>query len=106
RVLMLRVEPRGSDQRGIPGTPARLDRTYRELLQRVESVPGVRSASLAHFTPTSRVGFSSPVRLVSGEEVGVPRLMVYPNYFATMGIPIVAGRDFKAGDLDENSALV
>ena len=32
--------------------------------------------------------------------------MVYPNYFATMGIPIVAGRDFNAADLDENSALV
>jgi predicted permease len=105
-VLVVRVEPKGSDQRGVPGTSPRLDRTYRELLQRVESVPGVRSASLAHFTPTSRVGFSSPVRLVSGEEVGVPRLMVYPNYFATMGIPIVAGRDFNAGDLDENSALV
>ncbi|MGH8248171.1 MAG: ABC transporter permease, partial [Gammaproteobacteria bacterium] len=75
-VLVVRVEPKGSDQRNIAGTSARLNRTYKDLLQRVESIPGVRSASLAHFTPTSRVGFSSPVRLVSGEEVGVPRLMV------------------------------
>jgi hypothetical protein len=106
RVLMLRVEPRGSDQRGIPGTPARLDRTYRELLQRVEAIPGVRSASLAHFTPTSRIGFSSPLRLPSGEEASVGRLMVYPKYFATMGIPIVAGRDFGEADTREDSPLV
>jgi predicted permease len=106
RVLMLRVEPRGSDQRGIPGTVARLDRTYRELLQRVEAIPGVRSASLAHFTPTSRIGFSSPLRLPSGEEASVGRLMVYPKYFATMGIPIVAGRDFGEADTREDSPLV
>jgi predicted permease len=102
-VLLVRVEPKGSDQRNIPGTSERLDRAYRDLLQRVEAIHGVRAASMAHFTPTSRVGFSSPLKLQSGEEMRVSRLMVYPNYFATMSIPIVAGRDFNAGDLDGNS---
>ena len=105
-VLVVRVEPKGSDQRGIPGTSERLDRIYKELLQRVESVPGVRSATMAHFTPTSRIGFFSPFKFPTGEEIRVPSLMVYPNYFATLGIPIVAGRDFAAADLDENSPLV
>ena len=39
-VLILRVEPRGSDQRNIPGTSERLDRTYRELIRRVQDIPG------------------------------------------------------------------
>ena len=38
-VLIVRVEPRGSDQRGVPGASARLDRTYRDLLQRVDVHP-------------------------------------------------------------------
>jgi predicted permease len=61
---------------------------------------------MAHFTPTNRIGFSSPFKLPSGEEIRVPSLMVYPNYFATLGIPIVAGRDFISADLNENSPLV
>ena len=40
-VLIVRVEPKGSDQRNIPGTSARLDRIYKDLLARVESIPGV-----------------------------------------------------------------
>ena len=59
-VLIMRVEPRGSDQRGVPGASERLDRTYRDLLQRVAAVPGVRAASLAHFSPTTRVGYFGP----------------------------------------------
>ncbi len=34
-VLVIRVEPRGSDQRACQAQPERLDRTYLELLQRV-----------------------------------------------------------------------
>ena len=99
-VLMVRVEPRGSDQRGVPGASERLDRTYRNLLERVKSIPGVRGASLAHFSPTSRVGYAGPVRLPDGTVQRVPQMMVYPNYFATMGVPLSAGRDFSERDLD------
>ena len=62
--------------------------------------------SLAHFSPTGRVGYTSRLRLESGEEANVPRLMVYPNYFATLGIHMVAGRDFGNGDLGEGAPLV
>jgi predicted permease len=105
-VLIVRVEPKGSDQRGVPGTSARLDRTYKELLSRVASIQGVRSASMAQFTPTSVRGLSIPFELPSGEEKRAYVPMVYPNYFATMGIPMLVGRDFNSGDLGETSPHV
>ena len=106
-VVMLRVEPRGSDQRGIPGTSERLDRIYRELIRRAEEIPTVSSASMAQITPTAPNSNSSiPVRLPSGEQVRVPQVMVYPNYFATIGIPLVSGREFDSGDLGEGAPTV
>jgi predicted permease len=105
-VLIMRVEPRGSDQRGVPGTSVRLDRAYRDLLERLKTIPGVRSASLAHFNPTNQVGYSEPLRMPSGEIQRVPRVMVYPGYFSTMGIPIVSGRDLDSRDLDMTALRV
>jgi predicted permease len=106
-VLILRVEPKGSDQRNIPGTTERLDRTYRELIRRTQEIPGVRIASMANGTPTAPTSTAgAPVALPSGERVRVPLLMVYPNYFATIAIPFVRGRDFGPGDLAEGAPAV
>ena len=106
-VIVLRVEPRGSDQRGIPGTTERLDRTYRELIRRAREISHVTLASMANTVPsapTSSAG--APVRTPSGEQVRVPMLMVYPSYFETIGIPFVGGRDFGPGDLGERAPAV
>src|SRR5262249_38731650 len=106
RVLIVRVEPRGSDQRGIPGTSQRLDRIYRDLISRVRAIPGVRSATMAHFGPTAEVYYSQANLLPSGEVKRIPTLMVYPGYFETMGIPIRAGRDLEEHDLAAESEQV
>jgi predicted permease len=98
-VLVVRVEPRGSDQRGVKGTSERLDAIYRDLIRRIEAIPGVRSATMAHYAPTSAVTYSEPMQLPSGEIRRIPRLMVYPGYFETMGIALRAGRDFDERDL-------
>jgi putative ABC transport system permease protein len=105
-VLIVRVEPKGSDQRNIPGTSQRLDRVYRDLIARVEVIPGVRSCSLAQFTPTTLRGNYIPFILPSGSEKKALVSMVYPNYFTTMGINAIAGRDFTSGDLAVNAPLV
>jgi putative ABC transport system permease protein len=106
-VLVLRVEPKGSDQRGIPGTTERLDRTYRELIRRVRDIRGVEMASMANSTPTAPTSSAGGlVPLPSGERVRIPLLMVYPDYFATVGMPIVSGRDFATSDLGEQAPAV
>jgi predicted permease len=106
-VLIVRVEPKGSDQRNIPGTTARLDHIYRDLLQRVEAIPGVRTAGMGQSTPTSpNPGGGGQVTFPSGQSMRVPLVMIYPNYFAAVGLPMVAGREFNQSDLGENSPSV
>lgn len=86
-------------------------RFYEELLARVERIPGIRSASLAATIPpsdwSSRVsifyeGQVPPLDYYRGHEfeVGVRVDMnnVAPNYFRTMGIPILQGREFSNRD--------
>ena len=106
QILIGRVEPRGSDQRNVPGASARLDGIYRDLIARVERLPGVQSASLARTAPLVPIGYGGPVTGPSGAEVRAQILMIYPKYFGTMGLRLVSGRDFNEGDLRPGAPLV
>lgn len=99
RVIVAPLEPRGSGRRTADNALT-LDRTYRDLLARIEAIPGVRSASLARTTPLGPNTLGFPVMLPTGAEPRrVDGTIVYPRYFATMGLPIVRGRDFTEDDL-------
>jgi hypothetical protein len=77
---------------------------YRQALERLEALPGVRAASLASFSLLSGSGSNSNI-VVEGyanrpdEDMDCHRLWVGPNYFATMGIPLLQGRDFGPQEL-------
>jgi predicted permease len=76
---------------------------YDDLLARVRTLPGVRAAS---FTTSSVIsgGWDQEGVKVEGYQPGPDENMspnaavVSPGYFATMGIPFVAGRDFTEQD--------
>jgi macrolide transport system ATP-binding/permease protein len=82
-----------------------------ELIDRVKALPGVESAAFARMTPLSYGYFSSSAIAVDGyqpppdEQPTVQYNEVGPEYFATMGIPLLSGREFTRAD-DEKSALV
>jgi macrolide transport system ATP-binding/permease protein len=82
-----------------------------ELLDRVKALPGVESAAFARMTPLSYGSFSSTPIDVDGyqpppeEQPTVEYNEVGPDYLATMGIPLVSGREFTRAD-DEKAALV
>jgi predicted permease len=103
---MVRVEPKGSDQRGVPGASVRLDRVYRGLIGDVDAIPGVEYATMAQFTPLVLRALAVRAEIAPGRQVQALAPMIYPHYFATMGIELVAGRDFNRSDLADTAPRV
>lgn len=91
---------------------------YGDLLDQLGRVPGVRAATLSDFALLSGavhstglyvLGRPEPARDVENAEGGrrdsIDVLIVAPNFFEAMGIPIVAGRRFTDRD-DERAPKV
>jgi predicted permease len=82
-----------------------------ELVDRLARLRGVESVALAGVTPLGYIPFSSTPIAVDGyqpapeEQAEVEYNQVGPAYFATLGIPLLSGRDFLRTD-DENVPLV
>jgi predicted permease len=82
---------------------------FSQLLDRVKQLPGVHSASYSSFTPISgrEVGVNVVVEgytLRPGEVANERFVGVSPEYFETMGIPLLLGREFSEADVDPDSA--
>jgi predicted permease len=77
---------------------------YRELRQRLLAVPGVEEAALASWFPLGLFGCKGSGVFVEGylpppgEDPTYEFAIVSPRYFATLRIPLVAGRDFTDAD--------
>jgi len=69
----------------------------KELLDEIRSVPGVLSAATTTNVPLSQGSWTHGVR-VGSQEGNSKFTWVSPNYFETMGIPIVRGRSFTLDD--------
>jgi predicted permease len=80
-------------------------------MDRVRALPGVQSAAYARVTPLGYGTYSSTPIAVDGyqppaeEQPSVEYNQVGPDYFVTLGIPVLAGREFTRAD-DENAPLV
>ena len=79
---------------------------YRLLNERIAALPGVQSASLASMRILEDNEWDSSLTVQGysakqGENVYAFMNSVSPGYFATLGIPILAGRDFTAQDTDQ-----
>jgi predicted permease len=97
-VLLVTLDPESSGY-----DDEHLALAYQELLQHLEAIPGVRSATICAPSPISGAGANRGVSVEGyqakpGEIRNVMESWVAPRYFATLGTPLLAGRDFTFQD--------
>ena len=82
-----------------------------ELIDRIHALPGIESAAFAAVTPLGYISYPSSPIVVDGyqhspdEQPEVEYNQVGPGYLATLGIPLLSGREFTRTD-DENAPRV
>lgn len=84
---------------------------FREALERIESVPGVRRATATTSIPTDDGGWPGRIvtqehPIVDGTELGVQMIGVTPGFFETLDVPLLQGRDFGTHDLEDGAPRV
>jgi predicted permease len=87
---------------------------YRRLMERLRGIPGVKSASFSSIVAfggmsegkTVQKGGTPPGRGKDGRAVGVSAVsyIVGSDYFATLDLPILRGRDFTPAEEQETKA--
>jgi len=97
------------------GTYAKPEQRFQffdRLVERAKSLPGVRSAGAASFLPVSGGGGLLHFN-ISGRPPKSPHdytaagyRTITPNYFETLGMPLVQGRFFTAADTEKAPAVV
>ena len=85
---------------------------FDEVMRRVRELPGVQSAAVAGNLPFTYNGDSMSISVEGvpdpppGQQLDVIYRAIGPGYFATMGIPIVRGRDFTDQDNGDSKDVV
>ena len=97
-VLLVTLDPEGSGY-----DDDHLALAYQELLQHLEAIPGVRSATICAPSPISGAGANRGVTVEGyqakpGEIRNVMESWIAPKYFATLGTRLLMGRDFSFQD--------
>ena len=82
----------------------------RELLTRFRALPGVQAAAASQITPLSGSSWNDLVQVEGYTPKSQDDALVYfnevtDNFFAALGTPIVAGRDFDPRDLPGSQAV-
>jgi len=93
--------------------PEQIASFYREAIRRISELPGVEQVALGTVVPWRDPGFfaaqftADGYRKANGEED--PRAQfrtVSPGFFSSIGVPIIAGRDFNEGDRRDGEKVV
>jgi predicted permease len=91
-------------------TRPQLTTLYQKLIERVEAIPGVRSASLLSCDIASGCGDASDIFLPgvphTNGETDAQERFVSQEFFATTGIPLIQGRMFADSDTANTPKVV
>ncbi|MEP6915420.1 MAG: ABC transporter permease [Acidobacteriota bacterium] len=88
-------------------------RFYEAAVQRLESEPGVISVAVTNAVPLSAIQpGNNPIEIKGETDAAVEKRptadlnVITPNYFATLGIPVLEGRDFASSDTRTGAPVV
>ena len=91
-----------------PGGYVNLDMNnyHKQLVERIADIPGVRSATLGPLIP-SQSSWKEALSIQSADPATATTVMtsgemIWPNFFETLGIPLIRGRSFEATDDDRH----
>ena len=107
-VLTFRAIPRGQKYSSLPQRAA----FYRQAIERMGALPGVNRAAAVTFLPLTLVRGSKGFTIEGRPPVAPGQIsiagydVVTPEYFATMRIPLRAGRDFSWSDTPETQPVI
>jgi predicted permease len=85
---------------------------YQQALNRIQSEPGVESASAVNFLPLTNLGDAISLTIEGRSappaepELTAAYRVIDQNYFLTLGIPLLRGRYFTEQDNDESHGVV
>ena len=91
---------------------AERERTFTRLaVERLATIPGVRSVTVASMAPLSGEGFRSTIHIpgyepAPNESMDVAALTAGPEMFRTLGIPLLRGRELTWADRDTTPKVV
>jgi predicted permease len=84
-------------------------RFFDSVRQKIAGIPGVRSVALSNTTLTGGYGWVPKVSIPSRPDARLREslaLSVSEGYFATMGINLLNGRDFRVTDTEDSERVV
>lgn len=96
-------------------TPEQIAKLYRDSMERIKQLPGVDNVAFGMMTPWRDAGSFGPGFLFSaeghtkspGEEDPRGRFRtISSGFFASLGVPMLAGRDFNDGDRNGKELVV
>ncbi len=97
-VLLVGIDPRLAGYK-----PTELTTLYRQVVERLSSLPQVRSVSIATYSPLSGTRRLSTIKVngytpQDGEDLATQDILVAPKYAETLGMPLLRGRDIDVRD--------
>lgn len=107
-VLAINTAVAGSDH----ADPERRAAFYQEAVEGLRSIPGVTSASAVNHVPLAGDEFTFSMQVEGrpapkpADEPKVVYRVALPGYFATMGMQMLAGRDFDSRDVESTPRVI
>jgi hypothetical protein len=96
-------------------TPDQVIGFYQEAMRRISAVPGVERVAVGtqvpwreagNFGPGFQLSYEGHVRASADDDPRAQFRTVSPGFFAALGVPLLAGRDFNEGDRRDSERVV